>query len=271
MGPRWSWPKPAEFAPHHAGLSGPFFNVFCRRSRAAGPEYPRRFQYRLGARTIKKLDKMAFARPTAPIAPRVYYLLRPTAQMRYYGIDEVGFPPGPLDQAGWDAINDFCVASVTPLYGGLRPPRRPWPPLRMPRSPSPKSDGRCTCYDSPQTKKPALRRLFSHAEAAPPCSREIAAGSHFCSWCATPVNASSTETAFIAAAPARQPPPPPRLSSASAVDEGRFLSRRRSPPAATVSPVSWAAAVWAKSTGPPISRWVRRWPSSSFPKTTRRR
>ena len=31
--------------------------------------------------------------------------------MSYYGIQEVGYPQ-PLDQAGWDEIDDFCVASV---------------------------------------------------------------------------------------------------------------------------------------------------------------
>jgi hypothetical protein len=38
------------------------------------------------------------------------------AQMRYYGIDEMGYPE-PLDQKGWDAIDEYCVASVTPLQG----------------------------------------------------------------------------------------------------------------------------------------------------------
>ena len=38
------------------------------------------------------------------------------AQLRYYGVEELGFP-APLDQQGWDEIDDFAVASVTPLYG----------------------------------------------------------------------------------------------------------------------------------------------------------
>jgi hypothetical protein len=45
---------------------------------------------------------------------RVFYF--GNAQMRYYGIDEMGFP-GPLDQKGWDEIDEYCVANATPLEG----------------------------------------------------------------------------------------------------------------------------------------------------------
>ena len=45
---------------------------------------------------------------------RLYYF--GNTQVRYYGIDEIGFP-GPLDQKGWDDINEYCVANVTPLEG----------------------------------------------------------------------------------------------------------------------------------------------------------
>jgi hypothetical protein len=45
---------------------------------------------------------------------RVFYF--GNAQMRYYGIDEMGFPE-PLDQKGWDEIDEYCVANVTPLEG----------------------------------------------------------------------------------------------------------------------------------------------------------
>jgi hypothetical protein len=45
---------------------------------------------------------------------RVFYF--GNAQLRYYGVNEVGFP-GPRDQQGWNAIDDYCVASVTPLLG----------------------------------------------------------------------------------------------------------------------------------------------------------
>ena len=37
-------------------------------------------------------------------------------QMRYYGIDDGGYP-GPLDQKGWDEMDGYCVANVTPLEG----------------------------------------------------------------------------------------------------------------------------------------------------------
>ena len=49
---------------------------------------------------------------------RLYYF--GNTQVRYYGIDEMGFP-GPLDQKGWDEIDEYCVANVTPLEGGYVP------------------------------------------------------------------------------------------------------------------------------------------------------
>jgi hypothetical protein len=49
---------------------------------------------------------------------RVYYF--GNAQLRYYEVDEMGFP-GPRDQRGWDAIDEYCVASVTPLLGNYVP------------------------------------------------------------------------------------------------------------------------------------------------------
>src|SRR5580765_8654862 len=57
--------------------------------------------------------------------------------------------------------------------------------------------------------------------SCPACSHEFADGARFCSWCATPMNVSSTETAFIGAAPTTTSIP--RLSTDSSVDEGRFL------------------------------------------------
>ncbi len=45
---------------------------------------------------------------------RIFYF--GNAQMRYYGVDEVGYPPA-LDQQGWNNVDEFCVASVTPLQG----------------------------------------------------------------------------------------------------------------------------------------------------------
>jgi hypothetical protein len=58
---------------------------------------------------------------------RVYYF--GNAQMRYYGIDEMGYP-GPLDQKGWDEIDEYCVANVTPLQG-VYVPLADLAPLRL--------------------------------------------------------------------------------------------------------------------------------------------
>jgi hypothetical protein len=49
---------------------------------------------------------------------RVYYF--GNAQLRYYGVDELGLP-GPHDQQGWNELDDYCVASVTPLLGNYVP------------------------------------------------------------------------------------------------------------------------------------------------------
>ncbi|HMC59208.1 MAG TPA: hypothetical protein VKJ01_08460, partial [Candidatus Solibacter sp.] len=49
---------------------------------------------------------------------RVFYF--GNAQLRYYGVDELGFP-GPRDQQGWNDIDEYCVASVTPLLGNYVP------------------------------------------------------------------------------------------------------------------------------------------------------
>src|SRR5215475_133626 len=54
----------------------------------------------------------------------------------------------------------------------------------------------------------------------PSCSRDNSGG-RFCSWCAAPLDASSTETALMPAS--RMPLSAPHLSSTSSVDEGRFL------------------------------------------------
>jgi hypothetical protein len=51
---------------------------------------------------------------TGATRARVFYF--GNAQMRYYGVDEVGYPE-PMDQQGWDAVDELCVVSVTPLQG----------------------------------------------------------------------------------------------------------------------------------------------------------
>jgi hypothetical protein len=45
---------------------------------------------------------------------RVFYF--GNGQMWYEHINEGGFP-GPLDEKGWEAVDDYCIASVTPLMG----------------------------------------------------------------------------------------------------------------------------------------------------------
>jgi 4-amino-4-deoxy-L-arabinose transferase-like glycosyltransferase len=45
---------------------------------------------------------------------RVYYF--GNSQMPYYGIDEMGYP-GPLDQKGWDEIDEYCAAEGTCVRG----------------------------------------------------------------------------------------------------------------------------------------------------------
>ncbi len=45
---------------------------------------------------------------------RVFYF--GNAQMPYYGIDEMSYP-GPMDQQGWDEVDEYCVTSVTTLQG----------------------------------------------------------------------------------------------------------------------------------------------------------
>ncbi len=58
----------------------------------------------------------------------------------------------------------------------------------------------------------------------PSCSREFTEAGRFCPWCATPVDASSAETAVLPAAVSAPPSASkPTLASSSAVDEGRFL------------------------------------------------
>ena len=47
---------------------------------------------------------------------RAYVYYFGNAQMRYYGVDELGYPPA-MDQQGWNEMDGYCVASVTPLHG----------------------------------------------------------------------------------------------------------------------------------------------------------
>jgi predicted Ser/Thr protein kinase len=53
----------------------------------------------------------------------------------------------------------------------------------------------------------------------PSCSRESAAAARFCAWCATPLDATSSETSAMETGPGSRP----ASSTSSQVDEGRFL------------------------------------------------
>jgi hypothetical protein len=83
---------------------------------------------------------------------RVFYF--GNAQMRYYGIDEMGYPE-PLDQKGWDGIDEYCVANVTPLEG-VYVPLNSLAPLRM-REPVAKIGWSMYVYDLRKGKAAAAR------------------------------------------------------------------------------------------------------------------
>jgi hypothetical protein len=105
---------------------------------------------------IKKLGLWLDAHNGGKRRARVYYF--GNAQMRYYGIDEMGYPE-PLDQKGWDAIDDYCVASVTPLQG-VDVPLNNLAPLRM-REPVAKIGWSMYVYDLHKPKAAAAARLTS--------------------------------------------------------------------------------------------------------------
>jgi hypothetical protein len=82
---------------------------------------------------------------------RVFYF--GNAQMRYYGIDEMGYPDG-LDQKGWDEIDEYCVANVTPLQG-VYVPLNALAPLRL-RRPIAKIGWSMYVYDLRKQKAKAM-------------------------------------------------------------------------------------------------------------------
>jgi Dolichyl-phosphate-mannose-protein mannosyltransferase len=100
-----------------------FFNALAG-GPGRGPEYLVDSNIDWG-QDVKKLVRWLDAHGTR--RARVYYF--GNAQLRYYGVDELGYPE-PLDQKGWDEIDDFCVANVTPLYG-VYAPLAALAPLRM--------------------------------------------------------------------------------------------------------------------------------------------
>jgi hypothetical protein len=105
---------------------------------------------------IKKLGLWLEAHNGGKRRARVYYF--GNAQMRYYGIDEMGYPE-PLDQKGWDAIDEYCVTSVTPLQG-VYVSLNSLAPLRM-REPVAKIGWSMYVYDLRKPKAGAAARLTS--------------------------------------------------------------------------------------------------------------
>jgi hypothetical protein len=91
-----------------------FFNALSG-GPGRGPEYLVDSNIDWG-QDVKKLVHWLDAHGTR--RARIYYF--GNAQMRYYGVDEIGWPD-PLDQKGWAEVDDFCVANVTPLYGVYAP------------------------------------------------------------------------------------------------------------------------------------------------------
>jgi hypothetical protein len=101
---------------------------------------------------VKKLGLWLDAH-TGKRRARVYYF--GNAQMGYYGIDEMGYPKA-LDQKGWDEIDEYCVANVTPLEG-VYVPLSDLAPLRM-REPVAKIGWSMYVYDLRKPKPAAARR-----------------------------------------------------------------------------------------------------------------
>ena len=100
-----------------------FFNTLAG-GPGRGPEYLVDSNIDWG-QDVKKLVHWLDAHGTR--RARVFYF--GNAQLRYYGIKELGYPD-PLDQKGWDAIDDYCVANVTPLEG-IYSPLNALAPLRL--------------------------------------------------------------------------------------------------------------------------------------------
>uniref|UniRef100_Q02D94 Glycosyl transferase, family 39 n=1 Tax=Solibacter usitatus (strain Ellin6076) TaxID=234267 RepID=Q02D94_SOLUE len=94
---------------------------------------------------------------------RVYYF--GNAQMRYYGVDEVGYP-GALDQQGWYDVDEYCVASVTPLHG-VYVPLADLAQLRL-RQPIAKIGWSMYVYDLRKNRKLEQLRGLSSAKASAP-------------------------------------------------------------------------------------------------------
>jgi hypothetical protein len=130
-----AWIAPDYLAFFNAPSGGP----------GRGPEYLVDSNIDWG-QDVKKLVHWLDAHGTR--RARIYYF--GNAQMRYYGIDEIGWPD-PLDAKGWDEIDDYCVVNVTPLYG-VYAPLNALAPLRL-REPVAKIGWSMYVYDLRKPKR----------------------------------------------------------------------------------------------------------------------
>ena len=121
-----------------------FFNTLAG-GPGRGPEYLVDSNIDWG-QDVKKLLHWLDAHGTR--RARVFYF--GNTPMDYYGLEAPGYP-APLDQAGWDEIDDFCVANVTPL-NGVYVPLDVLAPLRM-REPVAKVGWSMYVYDLRKKKK----------------------------------------------------------------------------------------------------------------------
>jgi len=96
----------ASITPHYLA----FFNAFAG-GPGRGPDYLVDSNIDWG-QDVKKLVKWLDAHGTR----RAWCFYFGNAQLRYYGVDDQGMPAA-MDQAGWEGIDGFAVANVTPLQG----------------------------------------------------------------------------------------------------------------------------------------------------------
>ncbi|MBZ5586642.1 MAG: hypothetical protein LAQ30_31540, partial [Acidobacteriia bacterium] len=86
---------------------------------------------------------------------KVYICYFGNAQLRYYGVDDWSLPSA-LDQKGWDAVDGYVAANVTPLNGGYIP-LIDLAPLRL-RNPIEKIGWSMYVYDFRKKKSSAASR-----------------------------------------------------------------------------------------------------------------
>src|SRR5262245_53411722 len=109
----------ASITPHYLA----FFNALAG-GPGRGPEYLVDSNIDWG-QDVKKLVKWLDAHGTR----RVWCFYFGNAQLDYYGIADQGMPPD-MDQQGWERLDGFVVANVTPLEG-VYVPLADLAPLRL--------------------------------------------------------------------------------------------------------------------------------------------